>query len=111
MNRSHAFSQVATAPGRAALLIAQMPAQLGLQAPLEHRFDHLGEEPANAGQRQPARVDRSITSSSSPASSISLITSRAEARRLGRVRRNAQRVLPLLVVIGHGHQVYSFNSA
>jgi hypothetical protein len=44
-------------PGRVALLIAQVPGQLGLQGTLEHRPDQLGQKPALPGQRQPTGID------------------------------------------------------
>ncbi len=48
-----------TPPGRVALLIAQMLGQLGRQPPLQHRLDHLRQEPALTGQRQlPSRGPR-----------------------------------------------------
>ncbi|MFD0486762.1 hypothetical protein ACFQ0O_38410 [Saccharopolyspora spinosporotrichia] len=34
-----------------------MIGHLGLQTPLEHGFDQLGQKPALPGQRQPAPVD------------------------------------------------------
>ena len=42
---------------RVALLVAEMLGQFGGQAPLEHRLDHLGQEPALAGQLQVAGVN------------------------------------------------------
>ena len=40
-------------PGRIVLVIAQMLSQLGRQAPLQHRLEHLGQEPARPGQAHP----------------------------------------------------------
>ena len=47
----------AAPPGRVALLVAQVLGQLGGQAALQHRLDHLRQEPALPGQRQLAGVD------------------------------------------------------
>jgi hypothetical protein len=47
----------AAPPGRVALLVAEMISQLRSQAPLEHRLDHLRQEPALAGQLQITGVD------------------------------------------------------
>jgi hypothetical protein len=56
--RGAAVARVRAAPpGRVAALVAQVLGQLGGQAALEHRFDHLREEPALPGQGQLAGVD------------------------------------------------------
>jgi hypothetical protein len=44
-------------PGRIALLVSQVRGLLRRQAPLEHGLNHLRDEPAVAGQLQPAGID------------------------------------------------------
>jgi hypothetical protein len=56
--RGRTVARVRAAPtGRVSTFVAQVLGQLRLQAPLEHRFDHLREEPALPGQGQLAGVD------------------------------------------------------
>jgi hypothetical protein len=97
----------AAAPGRVALLIAQVPAQLGAQATLQHRSDHLREEPSDPGQAQPVAVDPVHHLVEQPR--IEHLVDRLPGLTRLRRGRHAQRV-PSLLVIGHGHHMYSFSS-
>ena len=80
---------------RVALLVAEMLGQLGRQAPLEHRLDHLGQKPALAGQLQVAGVN--LGHQLIEQAGINQLPDRRTGIRM------ARRLPGLIVVPSHGH--------
>ena len=70
-------------------LVPQVLGQLGLQASLEHRLDHLREEPARAGQGQLAGVDLAHQIIQQPGVEhlVDRLPGRARPRRVGHTQR------------------------
>src|SRR6516165_7211574 len=70
---------------RHALLVTEMISLLGLQAPLQHRLDHLRDEPAVPRQPQLTRID-TVEQAVQPAAVDQLLHRRPLARQRGLAR-------------------------